>query len=140
MNPRVPAFAAVCLGLFCTSAIRAADNLPALRSRMGFIIDIRRDNMLEHLMYKAMFEMWKNRPDFVRQNLERQNFIVPLVGDFGGPRTIGQDLKNRGATTTAFYVSNVEYSIQTPASVWTSWCKNVADLPVDYYSALSMEN
>src|SRR4051794_37560524 len=35
--------------------------MSAMRSHMGFIVDIRRDNMLEHLMYKAIFEMLRNR-------------------------------------------------------------------------------
>src|SRR5438093_8659494 len=31
--------------------------ITALRARMAFIFDIRRENMLEHLMYKAVFEL-----------------------------------------------------------------------------------
>jgi hypothetical protein len=47
---------------------------------------------------------------FIR-DLEMRNLIVPLSGDFGGPKAIkavGQYLKDRGATLTAFYLSNVE--------------------------------
>src|SRR5262245_30807064 len=39
--------------------------MTAIRSRMGFVIDIRRDNMLELLMYKALFELAKDRADFI---------------------------------------------------------------------------
>jgi hypothetical protein len=38
--------------------------LAGLRPRVAFIIDIRRGNLLAHLMYKALFEMSDNRIDF----------------------------------------------------------------------------
>src|SRR5215470_2367063 len=37
----------------------------ALKPKMVFIVDIRRGNLDLHLMYKAIFEMSKNRADFV---------------------------------------------------------------------------
>jgi hypothetical protein len=37
----------------------------AIRPKIAFIIDIRRQNMLEHLVYKALFEMSANRADFL---------------------------------------------------------------------------
>jgi hypothetical protein len=37
----------------------------ALKSRMAFIVDVRRQNMLLHLMYKAVFEMSPTRADFM---------------------------------------------------------------------------
>src|SRR5947207_10725888 len=37
----------------------------ALRPRIAFIVDIRRQNMLEHLMYKAVIELSPTRADFV---------------------------------------------------------------------------
>lgn len=43
--------------------------------------------------------------------LHDKNLIVPVTGDFGGSkalRAIGAYLKERGATVSAFYVSNVE--------------------------------
>jgi hypothetical protein len=43
--------------------------------------------------------------------LHDKNLIVPVSGDFGGPkaiRAIGEYLRARKATLTAFYVSNVE--------------------------------
>ena len=45
------------------------------------------------------------------RDLELRNLIVPLTGDFGGPkaiRSVGQYLKDHGGVVSAFYVSNVE--------------------------------
>src|SRR5262249_52802570 len=45
------------------------------------------------------------------KDLETRNLVVPVVGDFGGPkaiRAIARWLKARGATVGAFYLSNVE--------------------------------
>lgn len=39
--------------------------------RMAFIIDIRRDNMLQHLLYKALFELSFDRADFVSRLFAR---------------------------------------------------------------------
>src|SRR5437773_8841264 len=39
--------------------------IAALQPKIAFLIDIRRDMMLEHLMYKAVFEMSADRADFV---------------------------------------------------------------------------
>jgi len=44
----------------------------ALQSKMAFVIDIRRQNMLELLMYKALFEMSPNRADFVSRLFSRR--------------------------------------------------------------------
>ncbi|HJR68499.1 MAG TPA: hypothetical protein VKA43_00490 [Gammaproteobacteria bacterium] len=37
----------------------------ALRPRIAFIVDIRRQNAMEHLVYKVLFELAGNRADFV---------------------------------------------------------------------------
>jgi hypothetical protein len=69
---------------------------------------------------------------FVR-NLQTRNLIVPVVGDFAGPkalRAIGRYLRDRGAVVTAFYVSNVESYLQRNG-VWPAFCANVATLPLD---------
>src|SRR5438552_787128 len=39
--------------------------IAALRPKMAFVVDIRRENMLEMLMYKALFEMSNNRAEFL---------------------------------------------------------------------------
>ena len=65
--------------------------------------------------------------------LEKNNAIVPIVGDFGGPkaiRAIGKYLGDHGATVSAFYTLNVEmYLFQTDA--WTRFYANVGALPID---------
>jgi hypothetical protein len=65
------------------------------------------------------------------KDMEQRNVIVPLVGDFGGPttlRAIGDYARRRGATISAFYVSNVEEYLQGPAS--RAFCASVASLPL----------
>src|ERR1051325_11123626 len=46
--------------------------IAATQPKMAFIFDIRRANMLEHLMYKVIFEMSVNRPDFVSKLFSRK--------------------------------------------------------------------
>ncbi len=46
--------------------------IAAIHPRMAFIIDIRRQNMLEHLMYKAFFEMSNDRADFLSRLFSRK--------------------------------------------------------------------
>lgn len=67
------------------------------------------------------------------KTLQNKNLIVPIVGDFAGPkalRAVGAFLKDRGATVTAFYVSNVEMYLQRNG-VWAAFCANVAAMPLD---------
>jgi hypothetical protein len=44
----------------------------ALEAKMAFVLDIRRQNMLELLLYKALFETADNRADFVSQLFSRK--------------------------------------------------------------------
>src|SRR2546421_3925216 len=46
--------------------------ITALRPRIAFIFDIRRQNMLEHLIYKAVFEMSSNRVEFISRLFSRK--------------------------------------------------------------------
>jgi len=46
--------------------------IAALQPKMAFLVDIRRDNMLEHLIYKAVFEMSANRADFLSRLFSRK--------------------------------------------------------------------
>jgi hypothetical protein len=67
------------------------------------------------------------------QDLQKKNLIVPIVGNFAGPRalrSVGQYLRNRGATVTAFYTSNVEQYLFMDRS-WKDFYENVATLPID---------
>jgi hypothetical protein len=72
----------------------------------------------------------EDRYRFIR-DMQQRNLIVPLVGDFGGPKTlkaIATYLKNHGATVTAFYISNVEDYLQRN---WADYKSNLAALPFD---------
>jgi hypothetical protein len=55
--------------------------IAALRPKVAFIIDIRRQNMLEHLMYKAIFEMSPDRASFVSRLFSRKqpDGLTPLL-------------------------------------------------------------
>jgi hypothetical protein len=69
----------------------------------------------------------------VLKALETKNLIVPLVGDFGGPkaiRSVGAYLKERGAIVSAFYLSNVEDYLYQDGK-WNAFCRNVATLPLN---------
>jgi hypothetical protein len=63
--------------------------------------------------------------------MQEKNLIVPIVGDFAGPKSlrgIGQFLADRGVALTAFYTSNVEqYLFQN--GVWAAFYDNLAHLP-----------
>src|SRR4030095_2264079 len=46
--------------------------IAAIQPRLAFVVDIRRDNVFEHLMYKALFELSENRADFVSRLFSRK--------------------------------------------------------------------
>jgi hypothetical protein len=67
------------------------------------------------------------------KDLEIKNLVVPVVGDFAGPkalRAIGRYLKVHGATVSAFYLSNVESYLRQD-NRWPVFCGNIAALPID---------
>jgi hypothetical protein len=67
------------------------------------------------------------------KDLEARNLVVPVVGNFSGPkalRAVGQYIRDRGATVTAFYLSNVESYLRRDGS-WPTFCANVASMPID---------
>ena len=216
--------------------------IAALRPKIAFIVDIRRDMMLEHLIYKAVFEMSADRVEFVGnlfsrakppqlradssveaifrayaavpgspdlaethlkdilarlkathgftlssndegrmrsiyltflregvvtfnssiespgytalmlatdgmganwsylasaenysrvRSMHQKNLIIPLVGDFGGPKALrmaAQYLRDHGAIVNVFYLSNVEDYIDP---VFEGYARNIASLPID---------
>ena len=76
------------------------------------------------------------------KTMESRNLIVPVVGDFAGPkalRAIGTWVKARGATVSAFYVSNVEQYLEQKG-VWPAFCANAAALPLDRSSIFIRPN
>src|SRR6202163_920324 len=67
------------------------------------------------------------------KTLESRNLIVPVIGNFAGSkaiRTVGTYLKQRGATVSAFYLSNVEEYLRRDG-IWQDFCANVSQLPLD---------
>jgi hypothetical protein len=67
------------------------------------------------------------------KNLESKNLLVPVVGNFAGPkaiRAVAKYLKDTGATVSAFYLSNVEMYLQQDG-IWGDFCNNVKMLPLD---------
>ena len=70
----------------------------------------------------------------ILKDLEQRNLIVPLIGDFAGPktiRTVGTYLKQQNAAVTAFYLSNVEQYLFQQNDDWSRFYENVATLPLD---------
>jgi hypothetical protein len=69
---------------------------------------------------------------FVR-NLHRQNRIIPVVGDFAGPKalaSVGEYLRKNGYIVRAFYTSNVEQFL-FQNGIFRAFVENVRKLPID---------
>jgi hypothetical protein len=67
------------------------------------------------------------------KDLETKNLLVPVVGNFGGPkaiRSVGKYVRDRGGLVSAFYLSNVEQYL-TQQGLWYAFCGNFATLPLD---------
>jgi hypothetical protein len=70
--------------------------------------------------------------------MEQRNLIVPIVGDFAGPkalRAVGRYIRDHGATIAAFYTSNVEQYLFRNG-VWRNFYSNLSTLPVDDSSVI----
>jgi hypothetical protein len=66
------------------------------------------------------------------RDLEVRNLIVPIVGDFAGPkalRSVGAYLRSHRATLSAFYTSNVEQYLFR-GSDWQRFYANVGAMPL----------
>jgi hypothetical protein len=93
-----------------------------------------RDLMVEHDLngvqrsYLATDDLYRTLRD-----MEQRNLIVPIVGDFAGPkalRSVARYLDLHHATVSVFYTSNVEqYLFQ--GDLYQRFCENVAALPID---------
>ncbi len=67
------------------------------------------------------------------KGIEKKNLVVPLVGNFAGPkaiRAVGQYLKDKNAMVSAFYLSNVEQFLRQDG-IWDNFCGNASALPLD---------
>ena len=72
----------------------------------------------------------EDRYKYIR-DMQLKNLIIPLVADFGGPKTIktiGKYLRDHGSTVSVFYISNVEDYLQ---ALWPRYRSNLAALPTD---------
>ena len=88
------------------------------------------DNQGEQRSYLATEENF-----LTLQQFEKKNLLVPLVGDFAGPKalqSVGRYLKEHNTALTAFYTSNVEqYLFWRNSDSWKPFYANVATLPVN---------
>src|SRR6266850_448437 len=87
------------------------------------------DGQGQHQSYLASEENFR-----ILKKLEENNLLIPVVGDFAGPRAIreiGRYLHAHDAPVTAFYLSNVERYLFEDASAWRKFFVNVAILPYD---------
>jgi len=83
--------------------------------------------------YLATEERWRRVRD-----LQRQNRVVPLVGDMGGTvamRAIGNYLRNTNRTVSAFYASNVEFYLMR-SGTFDEWVESIRLLPAMESSVL----
>ncbi len=104
---------------------------PSFRGRMpGFVeIQIAADSAGVHRSYLATPENYR-----ALRAMETNNLVVPVVGDFAGPkaiRAVGTYLKEHRATVTAFYLSNVEQYLFQGDDDWRRFYTNAGTLPLD---------
>ena len=108
---------------YSMGAGRAGGNMPTYQQLM-LASDVRGQNR-GYLAAEESFVFLKE--------LETRNLIVPVVGNFGGPKAIrgvGEYVKNHGGTVVAFYLSNVEQFLSQDG-IWSNFCQSVATLPLD---------
>ena len=68
------------------------------------------------------------------KEFESKNLLVPVVGDFGGPKAIqavGRYVADHHTVVSAFYTSNVEQYLFQSDSAWVRYYRNVATMPLD---------
>jgi len=68
------------------------------------------------------------------QQLQKDNLIVPIVGDFAGPkaiRSVSRYLKEHNAALSVFYTSNVEQYLFQDEDNWKRFYENVRNLPLN---------
>jgi hypothetical protein len=80
--------------------------IATLRPRIAFIIDIRRDNMVEMLMYKALFEMSANRTEFLSRLFSRRVVSAQSDPQASVVRLFASLTLGRG--DTQFFTQNVQ--------------------------------
>src|SRR5262245_41469704 len=83
--------------------------IAALRPKMAFIIDIRRENMLEILMYKALFELSTNRADFLSRLFSRK---MPALDTQASVDQLFDTLNRGERESFTQNVSGIKYHLQ----------------------------
>jgi len=78
--------------------------IAALQPKIAIIFDIRRGNMVEHLMYKALFETSADRADFLSKLFSRPR---PAGLDTGSSAQQLFDAYNRAAPDSALFRKNL---------------------------------
>jgi hypothetical protein len=66
------------------------------------------------------------------QDVQRKNLLIPLVGDFAGPKTlraVGRYMSEHDAVLSVFYTSNVEMYLFQQGDDWKQFYDNVSALP-----------
>jgi hypothetical protein len=66
------------------------------------------------------------------KDMESRNMIVPVVGNFGGPkaiRAVATWLKQKETAVSVFYTSNVEQYLRQDG-IWGNFCSSAATLPI----------
>jgi hypothetical protein len=74
--------------------------ITGIRPKIAFIIDIRRQNMLEHMIYKAVFELSADRADFIARlfslkrpaGLSEKSTVDELFNAFDGAQPVDNDV------------------------------------------------
>jgi hypothetical protein len=83
--------------------------------------DVQRSYVASEELYRAL------------RDIEMRNLVVPLVGDFAGPkalRSVARYLDLHHATVSVFYTSNVEQYLFR-GDLWQRFYDNVGALPID---------
>ncbi len=73
----------------------------------------------------------------ILKDLESRNLVVPVVGDFAGPKTIraiGQYVRAHGAAFTAIYASNVEEYLFAQQDKWKAYYANLSTFPLESHN------
>jgi hypothetical protein len=71
------------------------------------------------------------------KDLQARNMIIPVVGNFGGPkaiRAVASWLKQKETIVSTFYTSNVEQYLREDG-IFGNFCASAATLPLDAKSA-----
>lgn len=84
--------------------------ISAIRPQMAFIVDIRRQAVMQHLMYKAVFEMAADRADF-----------ISLL--FSKPRPAGLD-----SSTTIQDIWQAFWHVKSDSTMWRSTYARMVEL------------